>query len=302
MKIVSVDAAGLDTDKYHRFGNYVFSENLIRALKKFDKNNRYYFYRFERHFPRLAWMKAQVSLKEFINKKDVFLAFNQALPLYVSGKVISFCHGLSYYFFQNKYSKASLRRLKFQLKEMVCRSDYLVVSSIKVKKELAEIYPQIKERIKVLLFGIPFDISNNKKNLVKKSINEYYLFVGMDHPIKNIDFLRSIKGVNIKMVTSGCPRPRLIKLYLGAKALLTVSDYESFNLPVLEALSLGCPVIGLKSAIIPELEPFVHVAKSKNGFIKLLNSTIKRPDQKTINVLRKIFNWEDYVRKLVKLY
>lgn len=89
---------------------------------------------------------------------------------------------------------------------------------------------------------------------------------------------------------------------MGAKALLTVSDYESFNLPVLEALSLGCPVIGLKSAIIPELEPFVHVAKSENDFIKLLNSTIKRPDQKTINVLRKIFNWEDYVRKLVKLY
>jgi len=302
MKIVSVDAAGLDTDKYHRFGNYVFSENLIRALKKFDKNNRYYFYRFERHFPRLAWMKAQVSLKEFTNKKDVFLALNQALPLYVSRKIISFCHGLSYYFFQNKYSKASLRRLKFQLKEMVERSDYIIVSSIKVKRELESIYPHIKDKLRVLLFGVPFDIKNISVKPTTKSEKDYYLFIGMDHPIKNIDFLRSINGVNIKMVTSGCSRPRLIKLYLGAKALLTVSDYESFNLPVLEALSLGCPVIGLKSAIIPELEPFVHVAKSENDFIKLLNSTIKRPDQKTINVLRKIFNWEDYVRKLVKLY
>ena len=46
----------------------------------------------------------------------------------------------------------------------------------------------------------------------------------------------------------------------NATALLTASHYESFNFPVLEALSQGCPVIGLKSAIIPEFKPYVNLA------------------------------------------
>jgi len=83
---------------------------------------------------------------------------------------------------------------------------------------------------------------------------------------------------------------------------LTASYYESFNFPVLEALSQGCPVIGLESAIIPELAPYVNLAKSEDEFIKLMKTVPVKPNLKLIKYLKSEFNWKKYVKKLVKLY
>lgn len=98
---ISVDGGGLGGKLGERFGNYVFSKNLIEALLKYDKRNQYYIYTLDRLKPRLAWSKIRLSIEELKEKKDVFLALNQAIPLFVSGKVISFCHGLSYYCYPN---------------------------------------------------------------------------------------------------------------------------------------------------------------------------------------------------------
>ena len=111
---ISVDGGGLGGKLGERYGNYVFSENLIKALSLFDRKNRYFIYTLANLKPRLAWSKIRVSIEELRAKKDVFLALNQALPLYVSGKIISFCHGLSYYFYSRFYSKRDNIRLRKQ--------------------------------------------------------------------------------------------------------------------------------------------------------------------------------------------
>ncbi len=131
----------------------------------------------------------------------------------------------------------------------------------------------------------------------------------MDHPIKNIKFIRNIfkkagkfKNYELKIITENCPRKKLKNLYLNATALLTASYYESFNLPVLEALSQGCPVIGLKSAVIPELQPYINLANSQEEFVRFMKKIPKKPDVKSINQLYTRFDWKNYVEKLVKLY
>ncbi len=91
---ISVDGGGLGAKEGERFGNYVFSQNLISALFKYDKKNNYSIYTFEKIKRRFAWSKVRLSIEELKERRDVFLALNQAIPLYVSGKVISFCHGL----------------------------------------------------------------------------------------------------------------------------------------------------------------------------------------------------------------
>ncbi len=311
---ISVDGGALGVDKNKRFGNYFFSENIIKALLKYDKKNQYFIYTFDRLKPRFAWLKIRLSIEELKQKKDVFLALNQAVPLYVSGKIISFCHGVSYYFYPQYYPH-SFKKLKSQLDEIVKKSSYIIVSSEKVKKDLLSLYQNVCEKIKVIPFGVPFDMDSNLKEVQKKlkSREKIFLFVGMKHPIKNIDFIKKAfnrfkdekkyKDFKLFIITQGVSRQKLRKLYLKATALLTASFYESFNLPVLEALALGCPVVGLSSAIIPELSSYVYVANNLDDFVyymkKIASRYIKIIDKKK---LKNQFSWKKYVEKLVSFY
>lgn len=305
---ISIDGGALNPKNNQRFGTAIFSENLVKALKLFDKKNQYHVYTFDNLKPKLFWLKGQVSLEELKQKKDVFLALNQAVPLYTSGKIISFCHGLSYYFYPQYYPKKDVARLNRQLQEMIKNSDKIIVSSKKIKDELVLINKSIKTKIKVLPFGVPLDMklgSINKKQ-------QYFLFVGMDHQIKNIKFikktfdklrsLKNFKDYRLKLVTKNCSREKLRRLYRNATALLTASHYESFNFPVLEALSQGCPVIGLKSAIIPELKSYVNLANNLDEFVENMKKITKKPDVQSINRLYNKFSWSSYVKNLVELY
>ena len=83
---------------------------------------------------------------------------------------------------------------------------------------------------------------------------------------------------------------------------MTASHYESFNFPILEALSQGCPVIGLKSAIIPELKSYVNMARDLDEFVDNMKEIKIKPSVQSINRLYKIFNWKNYVKDLVRLY
>lgn len=312
---ISIDGGALDPKNNQRFGTAVFSENLVKALRLYDKNNQYFVYTFENLKPKLFWLKGRVSIEEFKKKKDVFLALNQAIPLYVSGKAISFCHGLSYHYYSQYYSKKDRVRLTDQLKEMIKRSDKIVVSSRKVKDELISIDRNIAVKIIVLPFGIPFDmVVSGHPERSEGSIDRkpYFLFVGMDHMIKNIRFiketfrkfkeLKEFKSYKLILVTKNCSRKKLRLLYRNATALLTASHYESFNFPVLEALSQGCPIVGLRSAVIPELKPYANLANNLKEFVYNMKKLPIKPNVKSISHLYKEFDWKNYVRNLVKLY
>lgn len=328
---ISVDGGALNPKNNQRFGTSVFSENLVDALKLYDKKNQYFIYTFKNLKPKLFWLKGRVSIEEFINKKAVFLALNQAIPLYTSGKVISFCHGLSYYFYPQYYPKKDCQRLTNQLQEMLKRSDKIIVSSEKVKEELTTINRFIINKIHVQPFCIPLDMLNTDTTLMRphsscNSKHEYFLFVANNQKIKNINFVlqsfnrlkenieyegyklflvgdwKKYENKNKGIVSIGnVTRQKLKKLYKSASALLTSSHYESFNFPVLEALSQGCPVVGLKSAIIPELEIYVNLANNVEEFVEKMKKISTKPNVKSIN-LHKNFNWKNYVKDLVRLY
>lgn len=307
---ISIDGGALNQKNDRRFGTSIFSENLVKALQIFDKNNQYHIYTFSNLRPKLFWMKGRISLEEFKNKNNIFLALNQAFPIYAPGKIISFCHGLSYRFYPKLYSKNDTSRLNMQLDEMLKRSDKIIVSSIKVKNELTLMYRYIKDKVVTLPFGIPFDME--KRSTFVKTKQKCFLYVGMNHPIKNIDFIKKAfdefkknkKNSDFKLfiLTKNVSRNKLKKYYQQATALLTASHYESFNFPVLEALSQSCPVIGLKSAIIPEFEDYVNLADNFNEFVEKMIKISKKPNAQLINQLYKKFNWKNYVSNLVKLY
>jgi alpha-1,3-rhamnosyl/mannosyltransferase len=107
---------------------------------------------------------------------------------------------------------------------------------------------------------------------------DYFLFVGSLEPGKNLALLREIylatrstlpplvlvgerwKGVAHEGAPPGDWRffgrvsdLQLAALYRGARALLFPSKYEGFGLPVLEAMTHGCPVLCGPVASLPEI-------------------------------------------------
>lgn len=302
---ISVDFAAIEAKGY--FGTKIFAINLKQAVEKYDQKNNYIFYDFKNAKPKIFWNKIALSIAELKYQSNIFLALNQSIPLYVSGKIISFSHGLSFYFYPKNYHYINLIRLNNQLKEMIKRSEKIVVSSIKIKKEFKKIFPQFDQRkIVVIPFGIPFDILDNKPNFKRE---KFFLVVGGDQSIKNYSFIKKIfyqfkkenddfRLINVNQIS----RKKLINYYQKATALLTASFYESFNLPVLEALTLGCPVIGLNSAIIPELKDYVNLAKNEKQFLNLMKKIPKKPDRKMIKKLKIKFSWKNYINELIKLY
>ena len=318
---ISVDGGALNLKSSQRFGTAVFSENLVKALQLYDKKNQYKIYTFENLRPKIFWMKGRVSIEELKEKNDIFLALNQALPLYASGKIINFCHGLSYHFFPKYYPEKYRARLNRQLNEMIKRSDRIIVSSDKVRSELISIKKHIEKKIIVIPFGIPLDM----KTVKLKNKERYFLFVANNQKVKNADFIvdsfnrsklhdqgyklymigdwKDRENIDKGIISLGSvSRKKLSTLYQKATSLLTASYYESFNFPVLEALSQGCPVNGLKSAIITELRPYVNMSKNGIEFIKNMRTIKIKPDKVSIVKIKAAFNWEKYVKNLVRLY
>ncbi len=315
-----------------RFGNYIFTINLIKELTKSDQENQYYLYSFckkpvklilskdfiyKKLLPKQLWINGVVGWEEIRNKKDIFLGLNQAFPNSSSKKII-FSHGLSFLKYKNYYPDSYNKMFK-QVKNMVRSADHIIVSSIKVQQEFKKLF-NTNSKVKVLNFGIPYDFwkrSNSKKR-------KYFLNVGMNHPIKNIEFLINsfskfnkargnthklilvvdkkywnIKDPNIIQLTN-VPRKKLKFLYSRSIAYLSVSLYESFNFPVLEALSQNTPVIGLKSSIISEMADYVNIVNNEQEFIYEMENISK----KKINLkkIKEEFSWKKYVTQLKKLY
>jgi len=340
---INVDGGGLGAEKTKRYGNYVFSRSLLRALRLHDKKNKYKVYTFsppkeKKLFgenvylnvlrPRRGWLKWRLSWEQFIHPGRAFLALNQALPFYVGGKIIAFSHGLSFLFYPQYYPDSHLKMHR-QVDEMVRRADHIIVSSKKVRDDFYQIYGKLN-KIVVLPFGVTIPKKRNKKppQALTRYLNKnFFLYVGMDHPIKNIDFIvrsflrfkaqKSMKkvylyliGVNKKYEQQGeniivfnfIDHSLLNFFYQKSQALLTSSFYESFNLPVLENLSLKGQVIGLRTAIIPELAKYVFLCKNEKDFVAAMES-VSWGKRKEIDLeeLRSEFSWQKYVKKLTNL-
>lgn len=315
-------------------GNHTLTVNLINGLKKYDKKNDYILYsfcknkkglKFPKNFnyknlqPKYLWTEVALRYEQVINKTDIFLGLNQAFPKSSSKKII-FSHGLSFIYFKALYGE-NYKRLKNQLNKMLKDDKLIVVSSIKVKNEFKKIYNK-SINIKVLNYGIPIDFLKNQK--VKKK--KYFLNVGNNHSIKNIRLLikcfnsfiklvdptyklylvtdkkyKFIKDKNVIQLTK-LSRKALKKLYLYSKGYLTTSYYESFNLPILEALSQNTPVVALKGSYIPEMKKYINTAKTEVEFIEQMGHLRDLKMYINIPQLKRDFSWKKYVEELIKMY
>lgn len=89
----------------------------------------------------------------------------------------------------------------------------------------------------------------------------------------------SQKGVSGVVFTGFLSRPDLELLYQEAVALLFLSRYEGFGLPVLEAMANGCPVITTRATSIPEVAGDAALTFDPDDLVGITQAMLRLLDQ-----------------------
>jgi glycosyltransferase involved in cell wall biosynthesis len=148
---------------------------------------------------------------------------------------------------------------------------------------------------------------------------EYFVFLGHRDDYKNanlvfeaLEGLQAEEGLGILLV-GGNPvlEPHLKKLagrvpvcitrlsdadlraaYTGAAALLYVSRYEGFGLPILEGMACGCPVITCRNSSLPEAAgpAALYVSESDPEELRTAMRTVREPNIRA-GLVERGFEW-----------
>lgn len=249
---------------------------------------------------------------------DVFHA-NYFLPFWkpFGIKYIITVHDL---FFLRQPVRYSLRdRLVFRvlLPHSLWLCDAIIVPSQFIKKEFSLLYPQYFKKVHVTYEGVDPVFYNTKLRGEQK--RPFFLAIASKNSRKNIhsicaSFLKaSLKNKDLYIIGSLPEGAKLIKnksihflgyvsdrklntLYNRAEALLYLSSYEGFGLPIVEALACGTPVIASDIPCVREIGgKNVHYVK-QGGLSAALKTQYKR---KAVSLP---YTWDNTAVKTLEVY
>jgi glycosyltransferase involved in cell wall biosynthesis len=192
----------------------------------------------------------------------------------------------------------SVDKVTIPNKELLIKNAAKIIAiSENTKKDILRFYPSI-DSSKIDVVYLSHSISNSKYNSLDFKVDhkKYVLFVGnrlryknfiwfitsianwlIDEEIKliclgesfSLDELDLIKNLNLTncVFQFEAKDSELFSFYKNALAFVFPSAYEGFGIPVLEAMSCGCPVV------LPRASSFPEVASDAGVYFELDNPT-----------------------------
>lgn len=288
----------------------------------------------------LIWNRIHaVAVESFIGKMNVFHTSDWTDPPAQAPKVTTI-HDLVVYKYPeslpNRIIETQRRKLAWVKKE----SGAVIADSESTKSDIVHLLEIPDEKIKVVHLGVDKNFSPPSQVRIKEVRKKYRIFgnyllcVGTIEPRKNLERVISafqkldpphtmlvIAGnpgwgnkiarlVNMKVI-GFVPDDDLPALYGGAICFVYPSLYEGFGLPVLEAMSSGCPVvtsdrgslkeIAGKATVVVNPESTQSIAEGIESILNLAYSKRRQLIEAGISQARK-FSWEKTARDTLKVY
>jgi glycosyltransferase involved in cell wall biosynthesis len=218
----------------------------------------------------------------------------------------------------NSHSKFHLDTIAAK-KKAIERADAIICVSKSTKKDLLTYYPNVVNKAFVVYHGIskPLLVEKNKHN------KPYLFYVGHRDWYKNFKTLLEVYAANknlnnefdlicfggvnfsdeekkyfsnyllidkIKQVSGN--DDLLNTYYSNATAFIYLSEYEGFGMPVLEAMSNGCPVICSNTSSLPEVAGDAAILINPLDKEALTNSLEKIISNTEVKNELKLFSWD----------
>jgi len=205
-------------------------------------------------------------------------------------KRITFIHDLSPLHHPEWHQLVSRKLQQLFLPSILQRADHILTNSVYTQKDIIKHFPSTASKITATLLGKEeyFQARPNPAFIASLQITgPYLLHVGTIEPRKNLTTLvtafeayKQTANDNLQLVLVGkkgwkntdfferlenspfkssihqigyVKRADLVALYSSAHAFVFPSLFEGFGLPILEAMSCGCPVISSNAASLPEI-------------------------------------------------
>ncbi len=230
----------------------------------------------------LLWDQLAVRRAERREKLDLIFNPKYSLPLRARCRTVFVCHGLDWYVMpwgSRWLDRLSHRHL---IPRYARKADAIIAVSNTTREHVIEHLGVDQDRVHTVYHGVDqaFREPVSDKNLeqVRSSFrlpDRFFLYSGQIYPPKNFGrllqaYARVGPDLGISLVVAGehrwlceddlalidrlgisrwvvrpgwIERDKLPAFYVLAEALLLPSLYESFGIPLLEAMSSGCPVV-----------------------------------------------------------
>jgi glycosyltransferase involved in cell wall biosynthesis len=293
-----------------------------------------------------AWMQAAVPRHARRLGLDLFWAPRHHLPLRLPKQTAAVVtiHDLVNRRYPGTMSPSNLILERLLMGPSLRRADRVLVPSHGSRDELFHFFPHSRRKIRVISPGVPsFPASPPVGSPPPKP---YFLAVGTREPRKN---LARVIAAFLQMETEGAPahlviaggtgwkhqetdhwirgmraadqrdrtvhllgyveRSQLPELYREAVALVFPSVYEGFGLPILEAMSMGTPVITANCSAMPEVcgsaaiqvNPF-SVSDIRGAMERLIKPESRKTLAERSQNRAKRFSWEQSTERLLRVF
>lgn len=264
---------------------------------------------------------------------DIFHASNWALPR-TKAKLVTTIHDLTFLKYPQTHTPYSVAVHTRHLNQAKKYADKIIAVSESTKKDLID-YGIPAEKISVIYEAAAsvFRPVDSRQARAKYGLTkDYFLSVGTREPRKNLKrLIEAFSKLPARTVPAGTqlvivgpigwgeslpttanvrflgfvPDEDLAGLYSATQAFVYPSLYEGFGLPVLEALSCGCPVITSNVSSLPEVggEAAIYVNPDKVAEITQALVAVNKLNltQKSLAQAQK-FSWGKTAQETLKVY
>ena len=273
------------------------------------------------------WEQISLPLYLFFKKDALLISFCNSAPLFCSNQIITI-HDLA---FEQKdvywFSSTFKRWYRFLIPRICRKAKHIFTVSQFSKNELCKFYNLPEQKISLLK-----NVLRPMTEVAGRHIPEDYLLVlSAENPRKNATFvvsqleeikkrglklvIVSAKALNFKELNSEKDASVIYFNYVSdllyfsllkyAKALVYLSKYEGFGIPVLESLSLRTPVICLDLPVFRESFsdlPLYLESEDPDSFAEVLDQLDKiEIHENTPQLLKERFNYTISSQQILKI-
>jgi len=289
---------------------------------------------------------AILKMRKAVKKYDLYHCTSSYLPAFgIKIPAIVTVHDLKYTLFPEFFNnRLKIMYYRWIISRGAKRARKIIAISASTKKDLIDLgIDEAKISVIHESATIPMELAEAECMLpVAVRNRDYFFFVGDNRPHKNIPFMIKAYQILMEILGEKCPyfvfagahynnyrfsnieiklkgklifldivsEKTLVCLYKNAIGLVYPSLYEGFGLPILEAMSLGTPVITSNCSSMPEVAGDAALQIDPHKIDQLVQSMLNLVQHRSERErLRKLgigrarqFSWAKTAHKTIQLY